>query len=147
MLQVSWIGIGDVTGNLNNPEDCAFRSNNRQFKKNVFSYHTLRLRDSSPVIMVFVKSGYSMSWVYGYDLKTKSLHHFSYNENPMKAQNTSLECCLPSTDVIDRQEKFMHAYEDFRSSHASALHWSPPGFCKENFEYFSNRVIRGSVNK
>ena len=31
---------------------------------------------------------------------------FSYNKNPKKALNTtSLECCLPSTDAIDRQEK------------------------------------------
>ena len=38
-----------------------------------------------------------------------SFRHFLYNENPTKPLNTtSVKCCLPSTDVIDRQEK-IHA--------------------------------------
>ena len=36
------------------------------------------------------------------------IRNFPYNENPMRALNTSLKCCLPSTDTIDRREK-MHA--------------------------------------
>ena len=49
-------------------------------------------------------------------------HHVPYNENPMRALNTtSLKCCLPSTDAIDRWEKkFTHAYEGSRSPHARA---------------------------
>ena len=32
--------------------------------------------------------------------------HFPYNENPTRTLNsTSLKCCLPSTDAIDRWEK------------------------------------------
>ena len=32
--------------------------------------------------------------------------HFPYNDNPTRALNTtSLKCCLPSTDAIDRLEK------------------------------------------
>ena len=47
----------------------------------------------------------SLSWMYGYDRETKSFRHFSYNENPMRALNTtSLKCCLPC-DGIDRREK------------------------------------------
>ena len=39
----------------------------------------------------------------------QSFCHFPYNENPTRALNTtSLKCCLPSTDVIDRWEK-IHA--------------------------------------
>ena len=46
------------------------------------------------------------SWVYGYDPETKLFRHFSYNKNPTRALNiTSLECCLSSTDAIDRREK------------------------------------------
>ena len=67
--------------------------------------------DLSPVIMVFMKSRSlfvksSMSWVYRYNPETKSFHHFPYNENLMRALNTtSLKCCLPSTDANERQEK------------------------------------------
>ena len=40
---------------------------------------------------------------------------FPYNEKPTRTLNTtSLKCCLPSTDAIDRREKFMHAYEGLR---------------------------------
>ena len=61
--------------------------------------------------------------VYGYDSETKALHHFPYNENPMRALNTtSLKCCLPSIDSIDRGKKFTHAYEGSRSPHASVLY-------------------------
>ena len=36
-------------------------------------------------------------------------HRFSYNENLTRTLNTtSLKCCLPSTDAIDRWEK-VHA--------------------------------------
>jgi hypothetical protein len=39
----------------------------------------------------------------------QSFHDFPYNGNPMRALNTtSLKCCLPSTDAIDRQGE-MHA--------------------------------------
>ena len=52
----------------------------------------LYTQDSSPVIMVFMKSGSlfvksSIPWVYGYDLETKSFHHFIYNENPTRTQH------------------------------------------------------------
>jgi hypothetical protein len=63
------------------------------------------------VIMLFMKSRSqfmesSMSWVCGYDPETESFHRFSYNENLMRALNTtSLKCCLPSTDAIVRWEK------------------------------------------
>ena len=51
------------------------------------------------------------SWVYGYDPETKSSCHFPYNENPMRALNTtSLKCCLPSADAIDRQGKNSHMH-------------------------------------
>jgi hypothetical protein len=53
---------------------------------------------------LFVES--SMSWVYGYNLETKSFCHFPYNENPTRAINTtSLKCCLSSIDAIDRWKK------------------------------------------
>jgi hypothetical protein len=39
----------------------------------------------------------------------QSFHHFPYNENLTRALNTtSLKCCLPSTDTIDRWEKNSH---------------------------------------
>jgi len=51
----------------------------------------------------------------------QSFCHFTYNENPTRALNTtSLKCCLPSTDAIDRREKFTYAYGGSRSPHASA---------------------------
>jgi hypothetical protein len=63
------------------------------------------------------------SWVYGYDLETNSFRHFPYNQNPMRAlDTTSLKSCLPLTDAIDRREKFTHAYEGSRSPNASAPH-------------------------
>ena len=50
------------------------------------------------------------SWMYGYDPETKSFRHCPYNENLTSAlNNTSLKCCLPSTDAIDRREK-IHAF-------------------------------------
>ena len=50
---------------------------------------------------LFVESNMSCkSWVYGYDPETKSFRHFTYNENPTRALNTTLpKCCLPLTDV------------------------------------------------
>ena len=52
---------------------------------------------------LFVES--SMSWVYGYNLETKSSRHFPYNDNPTRALNTtSLKCYLSSTKAIDRQK-------------------------------------------
>ena len=56
----------------------------------------------------------------------------------------SLNCCLPSTDAIDRWEKFTYAYEGTRSPHASTLHWNPLGFCKKKkikVKHFSNRLV------
>ena len=52
----------------------------------------------------------------------QSFRHFPYNENSTRALNTtSLKCCLPSTDAIDRREKFTYPYEGSRSPHASTL--------------------------
>ena len=40
------------------------------------------------------------------------LQSFPYNGNPTRAlKTTSLKCCFPSTDVIDRREKITHANE------------------------------------
>ena len=64
-------------------------------------------QESSPVIMVLMKSGSlfvekNISWMYGYDPETKSFGHFPYNESPTRALNTtSLKYCLPLTDAID----------------------------------------------
>ena len=60
------------------------------------------------MIMVVIKSGSRfvescLSWVYGYNPEPII---FLCNENPVRALNpTSLKCCLPSTDTINRQEK------------------------------------------
>ena len=41
----------------------------------------------------------------------QSFRHFPYNVNPTNALNTtSLKCCLPSTDAIDRREKNSRMY-------------------------------------
>ena len=41
----------------------------------------------------------------------QSFSHFSYNENPTRALNSSsLKCCLPSTDPITGGKKFTYAY-------------------------------------
>ena len=62
-------------------------------------------RNSDPDFMNTIYTG-DESWVYGYDAETKSFRHFAYNENPTRTLNTtSLKCCLPSTDAIDRREK------------------------------------------
>ena len=96
----------------------------------------------SPVIMVIMKSGSlfvesSLSWVYGYDPKTKSFRHFPYNENSTRAlSTTSLICCLQSTDAIDRREKFTHAYEGSRSPYASSLIWNAPSFREKKSDSF-----------
>jgi hypothetical protein len=38
-------------------------------------------------------------------------HRFPYNKNLMRALNTtSLKCCLPSADAINRQEKNLHIH-------------------------------------
>ena len=58
--------------------------------------------------------------VYGYEPEIKSFSHCPYNENTRALNTTSLKCCLPSTDAIERREKFN--YEGLRSPHASALH-------------------------
>ena len=67
--------------------------------------------DSDPDFINTIITG-DESWVYGYYPETKSFCHFIYNENPTRALNTtSLKCCLPSTDGIDRREKkITHAY-------------------------------------
>ena len=55
--------------------------------------------------------------------RKKKVGYFSNNENPTRAlNNTSLKCCLPSTDAIERWKKCTQAYEGSRSLHASALH-------------------------
>ena len=49
------------------------------------------------------------SWSSGCTGTGTGNRNFPYNENPTRAVNTtSLKCCLPSTDAIDRQEK-IHA--------------------------------------
>ena len=74
---------------------------------------------------------------YGYDQETKSFCHFPYKENLTRALNTtSLKYWLPSTDAIDRREKFTYAYEGWRSPHISALHWNSPGVRKERSDTF-----------
>ena len=95
-------------------------------------------QDSSPVIMVFMKSGSLWSPACPVRLQyevvfalLQSFCHFPYNENLTKALNTtSLKWCLPSTDAIDRKN-FTHVYEGSRSPHASAFHWKPPVFAKK----------------
>ena len=65
-------------------------------------------------------------WVYRYNPEIKLIHHFPYNENPTRALNTtSLKCCLPSTDIDDKWEKFTHAYEgstSLQQVHFSKIH-------------------------
>ena len=62
------------------------------------------------------------SWVYRYNIELKSFCHFPYNENPMRVLNTtSLKCCLPSTDTIDRGKEFTDMFGGLRSPHASVL--------------------------
>ena len=102
-------------------------------------------QDSS--VIVFMKSGSAVCEVQHVlrvlDVQVRpGTCHYPYNENPMRAiYPTSLKCCLPSTDAIDKWEKFRHAYESSRSPHASALYWNPPGFRKKKVWYFSNRVV------
>ena len=68
----------------------------------------------------------------------QSFCHFPHNENLMRTLNTtSLKCCLPSTDAIDKQKKFIYVYEGSRSPYASMLQ----GFGKKMVGYLSNRVI------
>ena len=68
----------------------------------------LESANSDPNFMNHIITG-DESWVYGDDLETELFHHFTYNENPMRALNTtSIKCCLPLTDTIDRQAK-IHA--------------------------------------
>ena len=74
-------------------------------------------QDSSPLIMVFIKSGslFLESSMYcetstriAYAL-LQSFRHFPYNENPTRALNTvSLKCYLPSTFGIHRWKQ-IHA--------------------------------------
>ena len=84
------------------------------------------------------------SWVYGYDPETKSFRNFPHNENPTtRALNTtSIKCCLPSTDDIDRREKTrmrMNIQGRLMQARFIQIHQV---FAKKNkVEYFSNRVV------
>ena len=46
------------------------------------------------------------SWVYGYDPEP-----VIFLTMRIRLNTTSLKCCLPSTDTIDRRKKFTHAHE------------------------------------
>ena len=60
------------------------------------------------------------------------------NENPTRALNiTSLKCSLPSTDAIDRREKFTLAYEGSTSPLFKSIRFSQ----KKKFGYFPNRLL------
>jgi hypothetical protein len=60
--------------------------------------------------------------------------HFSCNENPSRALNTTwIKYCLSSTVAIDSQEKILkNVYEGSRSPRASSIHWNSPRFRKKN---------------
>ena len=63
------------------------------------SQDTLDSTNGDPDFMNTIITG-DKSWVYRYDPETKSQ---SSQWNPMRTVNTtSLKCCLPSTDSIDR---------------------------------------------
>ena len=105
-------------------------------------------QDSSPVIMVFMKSGSlfvesSMSWVYGQDLETKFFRHFPHIENPTRAINTTLfKCCLPSTDAIDQREEIHTCIWRFKVASRKCASLKSTMFSqKEKLWYFSNRVV------
>ena len=72
----------------------------------------------------------------------QKFRHFYFNENPTRALNTTtLKCCLPSTDAIDRREKILVCV--WRNMVVSSvLHWYPSGFPNKNkVGYFSKRVV------
>ena len=100
-------------------------------------------QDSSLVIMLFMKSGSlfvetSMSWVYGYDPGTKSLRHFPYNENPTRARNiTSLTCCLPSTEAIDRPKMIYACIWGFKVALCKRASLKPTSFSQNKSRILS----------
>ena len=74
----------------------------------------------------------------------QSFPHFPYNENSTKALNTtSLKVCLPLTGTNERREKFMYAFDGWRSPRARALHWNPPSFDKTK----KRRVLKTTWQK
>ena len=108
------------------------------------------IQDSSPVIMVFMELGSlfvesSLSWVDGYDLETKMLRYFPYNENPTRVLNTSsLNCCLPSTDAIDRWEKIHACVWRFKVTSCTYIWEAWPLTLSEECKLtvFENRILR-----
>ena len=98
------------------------------------------------MITVFMKSESlivesKISWVHGYDLETKSYRHFPYNENPMRALNTtSLKCCLPLTLLKGGKNSRMRMKVQgrFMQAHFVEIHQV---FTKKKVDYFSNRLV------
>ena len=83
---------------------------------------------SSPVIIVFMKSGIlfvesGMSWVYGYVWETESSVIFLTMRIRREHQTLphSNAVCYQLTLLIGGK-KFTYAYEDSRSPHANVLH-------------------------
>ena len=82
------------------------------------------------------------SWVYGYDPETKLFSNFPYNENPVRAQNTSHKWCLPSTVAINRQEKIYACVWRFKVTMCKHASLKSTRFSqKDKVGYFSNWVV------
>ena len=82
--------------------------------------------------------------------RQKSLNQvplFSYIENPKRVLNTtSLKCCLPSTDAIDRQEKIHACVGWFKVASCKRASLKSTRFSQKNrIGYFSNRVVYYSL--
>ena len=78
------------------------------------------------------------SCVYGYDPETKLFHHFPYNENLMRALNTtSLKCCLPSTD---RRERIHVCIWRVKVASCKCVSLKSIKFSQKKFQYLNLRV-------
>jgi hypothetical protein len=76
------------------------------------------------------------------------LLHFPYNENLTRAlNNTSLKCCLASTDAIDRWKKnscmHMKVQGCLMQVHFIEIHWV---FTKNNLKYATAHQRRSFIN-
>ena len=68
---------------------------------------------------------------------------FAYNESPTRALNTtSLKCCLPSTDVIDRQEKIHTCVWGFKIASCKSASSKSTRFSKKKSRIFFQQSSR-----
>ena len=96
----------------------------------------LDFANSDPNFMNIIITG-DESWVFGYNPEP-----FIFLTMTRALNTTSLKCCLPSTDAIDKGKKLHAGVLRVKVALFKRASFEiPQVFAKKKVEYFSNRVV------